>query len=234
MMRTDVALESVLRRAMARAGITTGYAHVCRKKGCSHRTEAPDAELRRCPFHGDSLWPKPSVRSLRFHDLRHTCASLLLQSWVPMAVVQRVLRHRDPRLTSEIYGHFAPDDLQAEIGRLRLFREAGGGGLVPLTRTEQGARTEHPSNCRKNAGAGENFLSDSGGFGCARYWIRTSGLWLRRPTLYPSELIAQDDGPDPLSYWQTGGGASGSRPLRGRAGQAALNRGRSPRRACRT
>jgi len=30
---TDVALESVLRRAMARAGITNGYSHVCRKRG---------------------------------------------------------------------------------------------------------------------------------------------------------------------------------------------------------
>src|SRR5215472_17760005 len=26
----------------------------------------------------------------------------------------------------------------------------------------------------------------------ARYRIRTCGLWLRRPTLYPTELIAQD------------------------------------------
>ncbi len=58
-----------------------------------------------------------------------------------MAVVQRVLRHRDPRLTSEIYGHLAPDYLQAEIGRLRLFPDDGEGGLVPLARTAQGART---------------------------------------------------------------------------------------------
>ena len=116
-----------------------------------------------------------------------------------MAVVQRVLRHRDPRLTSEIYGHLAPDYLQAEIGRLRLFRDDGEGDLMPLTRTAQEARTAHPSNCRKNAGAVENFLSDSGGFQCARYRIRTCGLWLRRPTLYPAELIAQDDEPEPLS-----------------------------------
>jgi hypothetical protein len=66
--------------------------------------------------------------------------------WTPEVLlsaesVQGVLRHRDPRLTSEIYGHLAPDYLQAEIGRLRLFREDGGGGLVPLTRTEEDART---------------------------------------------------------------------------------------------
>ena len=91
-----------------------------------------------------------------------TRASLLLQSGVPMAVVQRVLRHRDPRLTSEIYGHLAPDYLQAEIGRLAALPGRRHGALVPLTRTAQEARTAprtaHPSDCRKNAGAVENFL----------------------------------------------------------------------------
>jgi hypothetical protein len=36
-MRSDVHLEGVLRRALARAGIVLGYVHVCRKKGCGHR-----------------------------------------------------------------------------------------------------------------------------------------------------------------------------------------------------
>ena len=40
-MRPDVPLESVLRRALARAGIAEGYRHVCRRKGC---TEAVDAD----------------------------------------------------------------------------------------------------------------------------------------------------------------------------------------------
>jgi integrase len=34
MMRPDVALEGVLRRALGRAGIVQGYEHVCRKKEC--------------------------------------------------------------------------------------------------------------------------------------------------------------------------------------------------------
>ena len=66
-----------------------------------------------------------------------------------MAVVQRVLRHRDPRLTSEIYGHLAPEYLQAEIDRLRLFRDDREGRLVPLARTAQAARTAHPLDCGK-------------------------------------------------------------------------------------
>jgi hypothetical protein len=32
----EVNLEDVLRRALARAGVVLGYAHVCRRKGCGH------------------------------------------------------------------------------------------------------------------------------------------------------------------------------------------------------
>lgn len=59
MMRRDVALEDVLRRAMGRAGIVTGYRQICRRKGCGHAEAAPDAEPRKCPVCGMSLWPSP-------------------------------------------------------------------------------------------------------------------------------------------------------------------------------
>ena len=105
MMRPDVALESVLRRAMGRAGVVTGYRHVCRRKGCKHAEVAPDAALRRCPEHNAKLWPKPQVRPIRFHSTRHSTASLLMMSGANPAAVQRILRHSDPRITTESYGH---------------------------------------------------------------------------------------------------------------------------------
>jgi integrase len=58
------------------------------------------------------LWPKPVVRPIRFHDLPHTTATLLLRSGVPLVVVQKVLRHRDPKLTEAVYGHLATDYLR--------------------------------------------------------------------------------------------------------------------------
>jgi hypothetical protein len=36
------------------------------------------------------------------------------------AAVQRILRHRDPRITTEVYGHLAPDYLRGEIDRLHF------------------------------------------------------------------------------------------------------------------
>ena len=65
------------------------------------------------------LWPKPVVRPIRFHDLRHTTATLLLRSGVLLVVVQKVLRHRDPKLTEATYGHLAADYFQS-VNRLKL------------------------------------------------------------------------------------------------------------------
>lgn len=132
MMRPDVALESILRRAMGRAGLVTGYRHVCRRKGCTHAENAPDGALRRCPLHSAKLWPKPQVRQLRFHDLRHTTASLLMQSGTSLAAVARVLRHTDPKLTARVYGHLAPAFMLAEVDRLKLGVEAPRVEAMPL------------------------------------------------------------------------------------------------------
>ena len=113
-------LVAVLRRALARAGVVTGWVHKCRRKGCGYSVEAAHGGLRRCPEDGRKLWPVPVPRPLRFHDLRHTCATLLLQAGASLAVVQRVMRHTDPKITTETYGHLAADHVATEIAKLRL------------------------------------------------------------------------------------------------------------------
>ncbi len=118
MLPRELELENVLRRALGRAGIVLGWRHVCRVRGCQHSETAPDKALRRCPTHGHKLWPTAIVRPLRFHDLRHTTASLLMQSGCSPAAVQRILGHSDVKLTMDVYGHLAPGFLRDEIGRL--------------------------------------------------------------------------------------------------------------------
>jgi len=45
---------------------------------------------------------------LRPHDLRHTCASLLLAQGVPLPNVQSILRHKDAYTTAKMYSHPLP------------------------------------------------------------------------------------------------------------------------------
>jgi hypothetical protein len=59
--------------------------------------------------------PLRTLRPVRFHDLRHTTATLLLRSGVPLVVVQKMLRHRDPKLTEATYGHLATNFLRTEV-----------------------------------------------------------------------------------------------------------------------
>ena len=118
MLPKHTALEHVLRRAMRRAGLVTGYVHKCRRHGCGHHEAAPDANLRRCPTCTFKLFPVGQVRKIRFHHLRHTTASLLLMNGADLAAVQRIMRHQDPRLTTEVYGHLSPGYLKKEIERL--------------------------------------------------------------------------------------------------------------------
>ena len=118
MLSRHAPLEEVLRRALKHAGLVEGYEHRCRKPGCGHKEQADDAGLRRCPEHDIKLWPVAEVRRIRFHDLRHTTASLLMMRGANPAAVQRILRHSDPKITTEVYGHLVPEFMRSEIDRL--------------------------------------------------------------------------------------------------------------------
>lgn len=52
------------------------------------------------------------LRRIRFHDLRHTCASLLLANNVPMKKIQEWLGHSDFSTTANNYAHL---DFQSKI-----------------------------------------------------------------------------------------------------------------------
>jgi integrase len=57
---------------------------------------------------------KPLLRdtglpNIRFHDLRHTCATLLLLQGVHPKFVQRLLGHKSINITLDLYSHWMPD-----------------------------------------------------------------------------------------------------------------------------
>jgi integrase len=57
-----------------------------------------------------------------FHTLRHTCASLLIESGLNVLRLQRWMSHHSPAFTLEVYGHLLdggdlgpPLDLRADV-----------------------------------------------------------------------------------------------------------------------
>ena len=76
--------------------------------------------MRRCPKCNMKLWPKAIPRPMRFHDLRGTTATLLARSGVGLVAAQRILRHSDPRLTTNICSRVDLADLQAGGDRIAI------------------------------------------------------------------------------------------------------------------
>ena len=56
-----------------------------------------------------SLIRKSGLPDLRFHDLRHTSATLLLAQGVHPKIVQERLGHADIAMTLNRYSHVTPD-----------------------------------------------------------------------------------------------------------------------------
>lgn len=69
------------------------------------------------------------LRKMRFHDLRHSCASLLLANGVPLKQIQEWLGHSDFSTTANIYAHLdyssKLSSAQAMVGGMPL-PDAGG------------------------------------------------------------------------------------------------------------
>jgi integrase len=54
---------------------------------------------------------------IRFHNLRHTSASILLNQGVPVITVSRRLGHAKASITLDIYGHLIPT-MQTEVAEM--------------------------------------------------------------------------------------------------------------------
>jgi integrase len=55
------------------------------------------------------LLKKAGLRPVRFHDLRHTCATLLLLKNVNPKIVSELLGHASVSITLDVYSHLMPD-----------------------------------------------------------------------------------------------------------------------------
>ena len=59
------------------------------------------------------LLKQADLPRIRFHDLRHTCATILLARGIPVKQVSEMLGHSDIAITLRVYGHVLPTMHQA-------------------------------------------------------------------------------------------------------------------------
>lgn len=112
-----------LRGALVRAGVVEGWVLTCRKKKCT-KPEAVDAPKdARCSKCGGPRVAKARAKHLRFHDLRHTSATLHLQAGCHPWVVSKVLGHTvsdaPPAITWR-YTHFSEEWVREQLNLLDL------------------------------------------------------------------------------------------------------------------
>ena len=80
------------------------------RSGLHHQAGNPDRAAELQPQLPDSRCTKADVPSIRVHDTRHTCASILAALDVHPRVAMRILRHAQIAMTMEVYTE-VPDEI---------------------------------------------------------------------------------------------------------------------------
>ena len=81
-----------------------------------HGTQLDPHNLRKHVFYRAPAMA--GLRRVRFHDLRHTYASLLIQQGESLAYVKDQLGHHSIQITVDTYGHLVPGGNRQAVDRL--------------------------------------------------------------------------------------------------------------------
>jgi integrase len=84
----------------------------CNKEG---KPVDPDNMVKR-EFH--QVLKRANLRKIRFHDLRHTFASLLIDQGENIKFIQMQMGHSSAKTTLDRYGHLIPSDFRDAANRL--------------------------------------------------------------------------------------------------------------------
>jgi integrase len=88
----------------------------------ANRTGGP-TQARRVIEQFHDLLERAGMRRIRFHDLRHSCATLLLVQGVSPRVVMEVLGHSEIALTMNAYSHVVPELQRDAADRMQSILE---------------------------------------------------------------------------------------------------------------
>ena len=96
-----------------------------------------------------TLRDEAGLPKIRFHDLRHTAASLMLNNGVDVLIVSKRLGHSKPSITLDVYGHLIPSSQEKAADLIdTLITPISIDGFTPvapeLHQTEISAQTDTP------------------------------------------------------------------------------------------
>jgi integrase len=109
----------------------------------------PDYLTRQFPV----FMEKNGFRRLRFHDLRHSCASLLLASSVPLKQIQEWLGHSDFAITANTYAHLEFNSKLASANSMTWINRTSMGQCGSVAQTVETLPANEPFHGMRNAGS---------------------------------------------------------------------------------
>ena len=99
------------------------------------------------------------LKHLRFHDLRHSCASLLLAHDVPMKAIQEWLGHSNFSITANLYSHL---EYNAKVSSAETIARVLGGKSDDKPEAEQPAEKKKTTSRKSTAKAASKTPKKSG------------------------------------------------------------------------
>ena len=75
---------------------------------------------------------RAGLKGVRFHDLRHAHATLMLQQGVSVKIISERLGHSGVAITLDTYSHVLPGMQEAAVKKFDEVMEAAGPQPVPL------------------------------------------------------------------------------------------------------
>lgn len=73
------------------------------------------------------LLKNPDLPLIRFHDLRHSCASLLVQAGIPIKIISKILGHSQINITMDLYANINIDAEKEAIKKFESFLNKNSG-----------------------------------------------------------------------------------------------------------
>lgn len=122
--RRDTKLTRVLRTAMVKAGLVTGWRYSCRRQGCGYREERVTLDTVSCPRCSFTLWAQGVPLKVSFYGLRHSAATQHRQAGADALAVKMVLGHAARDATDDDYTHYDEEFVRMQMNKLTLNEKA--------------------------------------------------------------------------------------------------------------